>query len=239
MRGLIRTLLLSVILVGLVLASFWQFSRTQMARRVAELERINAETMARLEEKEAMLERLSRERRLAHLMIRDQSLDEDGNILDTTFDFIELDDDGAEIARQHFTIPGSVLFVDTWTVKFDRDDVATGNPLRGKTLVMLKRIYSDQTPPIEGLPIDTPGAIPAGYATSDVAKFEQQVWKNFWAIATNPAVAEDMGVRVAQGEVVYKPVRAGQIYEFSVDAVGGINLIPMTENRTVAQPANE
>ena len=36
-----------------------------------------------------------------------------------------------------------------------------------------------------------------------------------------------MGVRVAQGEAVYKPVRAGQRYELTVEAVGGLTLRPI------------
>jgi hypothetical protein len=36
-----------------------------------------------------------------------------------------------------------------------------------------------------------------------------------------------MGVRVAQGEAVYKPVKMGQSYELVVDAVGGMSLTPL------------
>jgi hypothetical protein len=36
-----------------------------------------------------------------------------------------------------------------------------------------------------------------------------------------------MGVRIAQGEAVYKPVRTGETYELLVDAAGGMSLKPL------------
>jgi len=102
--------------------------------------------------------------------------------------------------------------------------------MRGRTLVLLRRIYSDRLAPRDGVPIDTPGAVPAGYAATEVARFEQILWDRFWEIADDPVLAMEMGVRVAQGEVVYKPVRAGRRYELVVDAAGGINLTPLHES---------
>ena len=140
---------------------------------------------------------------------------------------IELDDDSTELARQTFMIPGDVLFVDAWTVKFDRNDVAEGHPQRGRTLVLLRRIYSDRMAPRDGLAIDTPGAIPPGYAIGDAGNYQKRLWEYFWHLAMDAQAAAAAGVRVAQGEVVYKPVRAGQIYELVVDGAGGMNLMPM------------
>jgi hypothetical protein len=133
------------------------------------------------------------------------------------------------------TIPGGVLFIDAWTVKFSQEDVAAGHPLHGRTLVLLRRIYSDRMPPRDGIAIDTPGAVPAGYAASEMGKFEMGVWEQFWDIAADAALAERIGVRVAQGEVVYKPVRAGQRYELVVDAAGGMNLTPVHTQATAGE----
>ena len=102
--------------------------------------------------------------------------------------------------------------------------------MMGRTLVLLRRIYSDQLPPKDGIAIDTPGAIPPGYAASTVGDFEKRVWQDFWNIATNPETARQMGVRVAQGEAVYKPVRSGQTFELIADAVGGISLMPLAKD---------
>ena len=35
------------------------------------------------------------------------------------------------------------------------------------------------------------------------------------------------GIRVAQGEAVYKPMKPGETYELRVEAVGGMTLVPV------------
>jgi hypothetical protein len=208
-------------------AVYWRVSDAELRRALVEMEALQAEMQDRLEAKEEMIERLNRNRRLAHIRVLDQQLAVGGEVIQTELEFIELDDDGGELARQRFTLPGDVLFVDVWSVKFDPEDVADGHPLRGQTLVLLRRIYSELMPPIDGYPIDVPGAVPPGYATDEPAEFEKRVWEHFWELATDPQAAAAMGVRVAQGEAVYKPVRAGHVYELIVDATGGISLTPL------------
>jgi hypothetical protein len=227
MPALLRIMVLAVVLSGIAIVGYWQYSANQQARTIAELKELTAQLEAQAAARQAMIQRLSRSRRLAHLHIGEQRMNADGAIASTAVEFIELDDAGTELARQSFTVPGDVLFVDAWTVKFDPERVAEGDPLMGKTLVLLRRIYSDRLPPKDGFLIDTPGAIPPGYAAGDIGQFEKRLWEGFWSIATDAAVAGEMGVRVAQGEAVYKPVRSGQIYELVADAAGGISLTPM------------
>lgn len=229
-----RTLFLAVALGGLALIGYWLVMANQDARTIRELRALNDQMQERLAAKQAMIERLSRSRRIAHLQVTGQKKDSAGNVDTTDVLFIELDDRGAELARQRFTVPGDVLFVDAWTVKFDAEKVAQGDPLQGRSLVLLRRIYSDRLPPKDGLTIDTPGAVPPGYACSEVGRFEKQLWENFWSLAMNADKAKAMGVRVAQGEAVYKPVRAGQTYELIVDAVGGMSLTPLPDEKAAA-----
>ena len=230
MAPLIRITIVTLALGGLIMLGYWQLMFDQQASAIKELEVLNAQMQARLAERQAMIERLSRSRRIAHIQIIDQASDRSGKISSTSLKFIELDDQGAELGRQDFTIPGDVLFVDAWTVKFDPERVAEGHAMMGRTLVLLRRIYSDQLPPKDGIAIDTPGAIPPGYAASTVGDFEKRVWQDFWNIATNPETARQMGVRVAQGEAVYKPVRSGQTFELIADAVGGLSLMPLAKD---------
>lgn len=227
MTGFIRTMTASLILGGLVLLGYWWFSFDQQARTIRELEAMKAGLEASLAARDAMIERLGRSRRIAHLFVESQRTDERGRAIDTDVTFVELDDQGAELARQQFTVPGDVLFVDAWTIKFNHRGVAEGDPLMGRTLVLLRRIYSDRLAPKDGLPIDTPGAIPPGYAATDAGRFEKKLWENFWALASDARLADELGVRVAQGEAVYKPVRAGQRFELLADAAGGLSLTPM------------
>jgi hypothetical protein len=92
--------------------------------------------------------------------------------------------------------------------------------------------------PADGVAIDTPGAVPPAYAVSELGELQQRLWTHFWEIATNPKLARDMGVRVAQGEAVYKPVRKGQVYELVLDAVGGMSMIPIEDEKKAVRAAN-
>lgn len=229
MASFARTSFIAVLMCGLALLGYWRLTLDQQARTIEELKAASAQMQQVVAQRQAMIDRLSRSRRIAHVQVTDQKTDSSGAVLETSVLFIELDDQGAELARQSFTVPGDVLFVDAWTIKFDPERVAQGDPLMGKSLVLLRRIYSDRVPAKDGQLIDTPGAIPPGYAASDVGRFEKKLWENFWALATDPDKAREMGVRVAQGEAVYKPVRVGQTYELIADASGGMSLKPLGE----------
>ena len=230
MAVLARTLVLVVCLSGAVFFGYWQLSDSRSQRIIDDLRQTVMEFEEELAEKQDMLARLSRSKRMAHLNVLEQTTDRDAKVLSTKLELIELDEGGSELARQQFTVPGDVVYLDTWTVKFEKGDVAVGHPLRGRTLVLLRRIFSEQIAPQEGTPIDTPGAIPPGYATEDAGLYEQQIWQHFWEIATDANLAQEMGVRVAQGEAVYKPVRTGQRYQLEVDDAGGISLTPLPVN---------
>jgi hypothetical protein len=234
MSSLLRILGTTALIAAALLVMFWRLSIDQQQRTIDELTALTAQMEQTLAQRQAMIERLSRARRLAHLEVLAQRAGDDGRVAETDLRLIELDDAGGELARQHITVPGNVVFIDAWTVRFDHERVAQGDPLRGRTLVLLRRVYSDRMAPERGIPIDLPGAVPPGYAASDPAQFEMKVWQNFWQIATDAALAEAMGVRIAQGEAVYKPVTAGQRYELLVDAAAGISLRPLPQGEPEA-----
>ena len=230
MASFIRLIVTTAIICGLLFLGYWRLTVDQQAKTISELQKLNGEMQSQLVARQAMVERLSRSRRIAHLHITNQTFDDSGKVEHTTIQFIELDEDGAELARQTFMVPGDVLFVDAWMIKFETSQVAEGDPLRGRALVLLRRIYSDRLPPKDGLEIDTPGAVPPAYAASAMGQYEKRLWENFWMMATDAAVARENGVRVAQGEAVYKPVRQGQTYELIADAIGGMSLKPLPDD---------
>jgi hypothetical protein len=238
MTAVLRTALIGGLGCGLALAVYWRISGNELDRARREMEALRQEMEQRLQAKEAMIQRLNRSRRLAHLHVTDQRTDPRGEVLETDLLFVELDDDGGELGRQQFTLPGEVVFVDAWSVKFHHTDVAAGHPLRGRTLLLLRRIYSDRMAPRDGYPIDVPGAVPPAYAAGETASFEKRLWEHFWQIATDPRLAAAMGVRVAQGEAVYKPLQMGQVYELTVDAAGGMSLLPLPPDGLVRAPAD-
>lgn len=234
MTAVLRTLITTLALAAVVLLIFWRLGMDQKQQEIEELTALKLQLEETVKQRGQMIDRLSRSRRIAHIEIMDQDVDASGQVLQTQLRMIELDDNGREIGRQDFTVPGHVVFFDAWTVKFDHEWVASGHPLYGRSLVLLRRVYSDHVPPRDGYPIDLPGAVPPGYAGNDMSRFEQQLWAMFWEIASSAALASEMGVRIAQGEVVYKPVKAGETYELLVDAAGGMNLRPLGQTIATA-----
>ncbi|MCH2134973.1 MAG: hypothetical protein MK101_00150 [Phycisphaerales bacterium] len=219
-------LTLSCIVAGAAVT--WWVMTDMAQQRIAALEAEQARMEAELAAFDEMLERLSRSRRLGRIEVLDQLVDEPtGEVLNTSVRFVELDDRGRSIGEQDIDLPGDVIHVDTQTIRFPHDQVAAGHPLRGNTLVLLRRIYSECIAPQDGVPLDVPGAVPPGYADAEgrTNEWEQGLWSSFWRLARDPDFARAAGVRVAQGEVVYQRMAPGQVWQLDVDAAGGITLM--------------
>jgi hypothetical protein len=231
MLRVLRTLLVTFALGALVGTLLWRHYGDAERRLRDEVAQIEARLGREIALREAMVERLGREQRRAIVEVLRQdplnAAELPGVEVATELRFVELDDEGRELGRREYTIPGDVLFIDAWTARFKPDDVAAGDPLRGSTLMLLRRVYSDQMPPARGFPIDTPGSVPDGYAIGERSRFEQSVWRNFWRLAADARMAEEWGLRVAQGEAVYKRVRPGERYELRLEAAGGLTLAPL------------
>lgn len=219
-------LILALAMLASAMGGAWWHYRQVTASRERELEQALVESARKQAALEAMIERLSRQRRLAQIVVTGQKTGPSGLPAETTLLMVELDAEEKPVARHTFRIPGHIAFFDGLVVKFDHEAVATAHPLRGQTVVLLRRVYSEQMAPDQGLPIDAVGQAPAGYAGPEHAvDFERKLWERFWDLCNDPALAAEYGVRVAQGEAVYKPMVAGVLYELSVDAAGGLNLL--------------
>lgn len=227
MARTLRILSLVLVLGGVVGALLWRSYIDEERRLREEIARVEAEMARQVEVREAMIDRLGRQRRRALVEVVAQEPTPDGDGVLTELRFVELDEQGRELGRREYSVPGDVVFIDGWTARFRAEQVAEGDPMRGSTIVLLRRIYSDLMRPAEGLPIDTPGGVPDGYAASEQSRFEQSIWRNFWRLASDPAAAAERGLRVAQGEAVYKRVRPGETYELLVEAAGGMTLVPV------------
>lgn len=237
LASMVRILLLTVVFGGVVGLFMWRGLLDRERQLLGEIERLEGVMAAELAVRDAMIERLGRTSRLARVRILSQEVDPAGRIESTRLRFVELDDDGAELARRDYELPGDVLFIDAWTVRFEHERVARGDPFAGRSLVLFRRIYSDRMQPLEGFPIDTPGGVPEGYAVTEHARFERAMWTRFWRLATDAEEARRMGVRVAQGEAVYKPVRTGQLFDVVAESAGGLTLVPIDEEQPGARVA--
>ena len=226
--GFLRLICLVAFIGTLVIGSIFWWTMSREASLRAEVQELELRLAKEIAIRDASIARLSKERRLARIEVLDplNGVSTEGQPPATTLRFIEIDEEGRELGRRTFTVPGNTIYFDAWTARFPPEAVAQGDHLRGQTLVLFKRIYSDQLSPSDGVAIDTPGGVPDGYAGSTVARFEQGIWSNFWRIATSPEESRSRGIRVAQGEAVYSPMKPGDVYELNVDALGGMTLTP-------------
>ncbi len=224
----LRVATIVVVFGGLTIGGLAWWTLDRESRLRAEIEALETRMAREIEARDATIDRLGRDRRLARIEVLDRIEGAPGEDPTTSLRFIELDDEGRELGRREFSVPGDVVHVDAWTARFPVESVGGGeDPLRDKTLVLLRRLYSDGMAPRDGLPIDTPGGIPDGYAVGRTARFEQAIWDRFWRLASDPVAAREAGIRVAQGEAVYKPMKPGETYELRVEAVGGMTLVPV------------
>ena len=220
----IRMLVMVIVMGAVVLGSITWWASSKEAALRAEVEQLEVQLEQAIAAREAAIQRLSRTQRLARIEVLEPP---NGQASSTRIRFTELGDDGRELASQEFVVPGREVHVDAWTARFPTEQVVGNDPLRGQTLILLRRIYSELMPPINGHAIDTPGSVPNGYAGTDKGRYEQAIWRNFWRIATNPAQARQHGVRVAQGEAIYKPMAPGEVYDLRIESHGGMTLIPV------------
>jgi len=234
MARTLRILSLVLVIGGALAAVMWRSYIDEERRLREEIARVEAEMARQVEVREEMIDRLGRQRRRALVEVVAQEPTPDGEGVLTELRFVELDEQGRELGRREYSVPGDVVFIDGWTARFRAEQVAEGDPMRGSTIVLLRRIYSDLMRPADGLPIDTPGGVPDGYAASEVSRFEQSIWRNFWRLASDRDAAAAQGVRVAQGEAVYKRVAPGETYELLVEAAGGMTLVPAAKPEGLA-----
>ena len=130
------------------------------------------------------------------------------------------------------TLVGEEFFVDALVVRFDRELVENGDGMKGKSLLMFRRMFGDRQKPVDGVPLyrtadDVKLVIPEQLQVDPTpSPFEQQVWQKFWTFANDPKTAGEAGVRVAQGEAVHvKPV-TGQVYKITLRSSAGLELQP-------------
>lgn len=176
-------------------------------------------------ELQSIVVRLSSERRVADVLVTDQTPSENGQ-LRTTLLFVEYDRRGEPLPARRFVIDGQVAHIDALVVKFDGKYVQENDSLRGHSVALFTRIYGEHQAPDSANQIDQPGQIPPTYRGADarVSSFETQLWSDFWRLADDPAYRASMGVRVAEGEGVWRPFQPGYLYTVTLENNGGLNI---------------
>ena len=171
-----------------------------------------------------IVKRLGEEKRVAEVLVTEQAT-VDGE-LHTTLIFVEYAKDGSPLPPKSFSFIGKMAHIDAMVIKFDRGFVEENDALRGHSIALFTKIYGDKQSPAEASHIDEPGTIPSVYRGVDprVSKFEQELWKNFWKLAEDPAFRQQHGVRVANGQGLWGPFESDKIYTITIESDGGLNM---------------
>lgn len=210
----------------------WEQNHSETARLQAELRRVEEQR----QHLQAFVQRLSSEKRVAEIIVTDQTKTPGGGIDTSRLMFVETAPDGTRLPPRFFTIKGNVAHLDALVIKFDRDFVEQNDALRGHSLVLFYRFYGDYQMPAEGFRIDDPDKAPLVYQvpgekSPELASFVADLWKDFWRLADDEKYREEKGVRVAQGEGPWTYFHPDRVYSITLESAGGLNIVsrPMDE----------
>lgn len=188
-----------------------------------------------IQEKEQQIDRLNTamrllktDQRLARLTVRDLELGDDGEVVQSTLEFVELSPNGEALSEPKLIeLPGDIVYVDNWIVKFDDQYIEKGDIERGTSLCLFHRIFSEQQMPSDGVSLDEIGMRPQAYGRGgEMSEFEKSLWKDFWEFANDEQKATEMGIRAAHGEAISIKVKEGKGYNIRLRASGGLSFEP-------------
>ena len=212
------TLKLALLALLVVSGAFGLFRYEQRNSVAVQLEQEKAKTR-QLEE---VVAHLTAEQRVADVIVTEQK--EVDGVLHTTLLFVEYGKDGTPLPAKRFTFEGKQAHIDAMVVIFDGRYLKDRDPLRGKSIALFTRLFGDKQTPEQAHRIDDPNQIPAIYRGADprVSTFEQELWRDFWRLADDETYRKSMGVRVAQGEGVWRPFEPGKLYTITLQTDGGL-----------------
>jgi len=212
--------------------------QANLAARKVEVQQLTsevAEKAAEIERLETSMHLLKTDQRLAELRVLKIVRDELGKAKESTLQFVELAPTGEQLsAPKTFTLPGDIIYIDNWIVKFDDSYIERGDIERGTSLCLFRRIFSEQLMPRDGYSLDEVGMRPQAYARGGVmSDFEKKLWSEFWEFANDPEKAKAMGIRAANGEANNIKVVEDATYSVSLRASGGVSI-----TRVDSKPSN-
>ena len=188
-----------------------------------------AERIQQIEKLETALHLLKIDQRLAQLNVVALDKDESGTVVNCHLEFIELSPNGDPLSEpKRFTLPGDLVYIDNWIVKFEDSYVEQADIERGTSLVLFRRIFSEKQQPSEGVSLDEVGMRPQAYGRGGVlTDFEKKLWGEFWEFANDSKKAAEMGIRAANGEAISIQVREGMSYQLKLRSSGGLSFLPV------------
>jgi len=108
-----------------------------------------------------------------------------------------------------------------------RTFVTGGDALKGKALLLFRRIFTDRRRPADGDTLDREGQMPQSYAAERApTAFERELWARFWELANDPDEAQRRGVRALHGEAVSTRLRKDRVYTITLRSTGELTIQP-------------
>ena len=217
LRSIGKTFALGLLTIGVGLGVLVYVRHDSTEAKLREAEQRNVQL-------QQFVERLTDEKRVADVIVTGRSVV--NGVPMTELLFVEYTKGGRELPAKRFTIEGDRAHIDALIIKFEHDFVKANDPLRGRSIVLFHRLFSDRQKAIDGARIDEPGTIPAVYQDADpkVTAFEKELWDSFWQLTTDESLRQQKGVRVAVAQSVWGPFEADRLYTITLEASGGLNM---------------
>ena len=189
----------------------------QIAERDAQIRALSEPNQAL----EAAVRLLRHTERRARLVVLDQGPGAEGHVK-TRVRFTELDSQGNAVGEpRELSLEGEEIYVDALVIKFEDNFVTAGDALKGKALLLFRRIFTDRRRPADGDVLDREGQMPQSYAAERApTAFERELWARFWELANNPEEAQKRGVRALHGEAVSTRLRKDRVYTITLRSTG-------------------
>jgi hypothetical protein len=195
----------------------------QLAERDAQIQMLKERAQAL----EAAVRLLRHTERRARIVVLDQARGAD-NQLTTRVRFSELAPGGDPVGEpRDFEIGGDEVYIDTLVIKFEDEFVTAGDALKGRSLLLFRRIFSDRLRPADAHVLDREGQIPQAYASEKApTAFERELWAQFWTLANDPTEAKKRGVRALHGEAVSTRLKKSGVYAVTFRSTGELTILP-------------
>jgi hypothetical protein len=208
--GLVSKTLIAVAVVALAVLQFSQFEAARLRAKLNELE----------EEKQALADyarRLCASRRVAQVNVLQQDTDNASHTVNL-LEWQEVRSDKSMTPPITVQAVGNLVYFEGAVLKFEHRFVGQGDPEKGTSLVLFRRIFGDQQTS------ESASSLAQSPALAPADSSEARLMARFWEFVANPDLATQYGIRVAQCEAPAVPLKPGQVWEISIDAAGGLNL---------------
>lgn len=211
----------------LIFLGYTYYVFTEDDRKIAEYKRV-------IEELGQTLDRVWAKELVGDVRVDELTKNPETGVQEIHLTFIQYGADGeVPLFEKPLIVKGSEFYVDALVAKFGRNFVENGDPLRGKSVLLFRRIFGDAQKPIDGVSLlrsgeDVGGSIIPELAQVDdtPSRFEQEIWTRFWELANDREQATSMGLSVVQGEAPHVRPVLGQVYKLSLQASGGLDITP-------------